>query len=134
MLRRAARAVPVAEVVASDPYGQATGQPLLLHRYVEGTLLGEALAWVADGAEAAALGRTVGAALARSQFLAAHRSGSCATTPAITAVTTLRTAPASGGAPFRSAKSMCPVPITVGARVSTSVSAVMRPSSRSAVR
>ena len=54
--------------------------------------------------------------------------------PAMTVVTTLWTAPASGGVPFRSANSMCTAPISVGASVSTSASAAMRPSSRSAVR
>lgn len=46
-----------------------------------------------------------------------HRGGPCAT-PAITGVTTLRTAPSSGGVPSRPAKSRCPVPISVSASVS----------------
>src|SRR5450432_3078004 len=58
-----------------------------------------------------------------------HSSGSCPTL-AMTVVTTLRTAPASGGVPSRPANSRCPAPISVGASVSTPASAGMRPSSR----
>jgi len=54
--------------------------------------------------------------------------------PARTVVTILRTAPASGGEAARSANSRCAAPISVGASVSMSASAAMRPCSRSAVR
>ena len=62
-----------------------------------------------------------------------HRDGP-GTAPAMTAVTTLWTAPASGGVAVRSANSRWPAPIRVGASVSTSASAARRPSSRSLVR
>ena len=48
----------------------------------------------------------------------------------MTVVTTLRTAPVSGGVPSRPANSRCAAPISVAASVSMSASAVMRPSSR----
>jgi aminoglycoside phosphotransferase (APT) family kinase protein len=55
--------VPVAEVVAADPDGTATGEPALLSVFVPGRLLGEVLAG-APAAEAAALGRSAGRTLA----------------------------------------------------------------------
>ncbi|WP_425566867.1 helix-turn-helix transcriptional regulator [Sphaerisporangium flaviroseum] len=68
------------------------------------------------------------------QWAGGHPSSRLCTTSAMTVVTTLSTAPASGGAPPRPANSRCPAPISVSASVSTSASAAMRPISRSMVR
>ncbi|MET9296275.1 phosphotransferase [Streptomyces sp. NPDC003077] len=43
VIRRAARAVPVADVVAADPHGRATGRPALVYRYVDASPLSEIL-------------------------------------------------------------------------------------------
>jgi aminoglycoside phosphotransferase (APT) family kinase protein len=69
--------VPVAEVIAADPAGAAAGAPLLLSRYVPGTMVSELLARPAGPAAAAGadadadadadageLGRAAGTALA----------------------------------------------------------------------
>ncbi|MFE2293788.1 phosphotransferase family protein [Streptomyces sp. NPDC059452] len=63
--RAAARAVPVTAVVAADPQGRTTGRPALLYRYVDGSPLSEVLADRPPRGEARALGRAVGAVLAR---------------------------------------------------------------------
>ncbi|MEV6732991.1 phosphotransferase family protein [Streptomyces sp. NPDC051364] len=63
--RAAARTVPVTAVVAADPHGRATGRPTLLYRFVDGTPLSEVLADGPVSGEARALGRAVGAVLAR---------------------------------------------------------------------
>ncbi|MET9553705.1 phosphotransferase [Streptomyces sp. NPDC006645] len=65
LLRRVAATVPVADLVAADPYGQATGAPLLLYRYVEGVPLDTLLARRPGAVEAAELGAAVGETLAR---------------------------------------------------------------------
>ncbi|HET8659646.1 MAG TPA: phosphotransferase [Micromonosporaceae bacterium] len=65
---RLAGSVPVAEVVAADPTGEAAGQPLLLSRFVAGTLASVALPGLVAGevgGEAGALGRAIGRTLAR---------------------------------------------------------------------
>lgn len=65
LLRRVAATVPVADLVATDPYGQATGAPLLLYRYVEGVPLDALLSRRPGASEAAELGAAVGETLAR---------------------------------------------------------------------
>src|SRR3954447_12545718 len=55
--------VPVAEVIAADPDGSATGEPLLLSAFVPGRLLGDVLAEL-PGSAAAELGRSTGRVLA----------------------------------------------------------------------
>jgi aminoglycoside phosphotransferase (APT) family kinase protein len=60
---RVAGIVPVAEVVAADPDGTASGQPLLLSRYMPGDLVSEILPGLAAH-EAEELGHVTGAALA----------------------------------------------------------------------
>ncbi|HZN17562.1 MAG TPA: phosphotransferase [Micromonosporaceae bacterium] len=61
---RLAGSVPVAEVVAADPTGEAAGQPLLLSRFVPGVLASTTLRTVTK-VEAGALGRAIGHTLAR---------------------------------------------------------------------
>ncbi|MFE2547416.1 phosphotransferase family protein [Streptomyces sp. NPDC059355] len=63
--RAAASTVPVTAVVAADPHGRATGRPTLLYRFVDGTPLSQVLADGPVSGEARALGRAVGAVLAR---------------------------------------------------------------------
>jgi aminoglycoside phosphotransferase (APT) family kinase protein len=66
-LRRAAPLAPVAPVVAADPDGTATGEPVLLSRYVPGEMVGSVLSRAPDrpGAGGAGqLGVAVGMALA----------------------------------------------------------------------
>ncbi|MGW8666331.1 phosphotransferase [Streptomyces niveus] len=65
LLRRVAATVPVADLVATDPYGHATGVPLLLYRHVEGVPLDALLARRPGAADAAELGAAVGETLAR---------------------------------------------------------------------
>ncbi|WP_405441573.1 phosphotransferase family protein [Streptomyces niveus] len=65
LLRRVAATVPVADLVATDPYGHATGVPLLLYRHVEGVPLDALLARRPGAADAAELGAAVGQTLAR---------------------------------------------------------------------
>jgi aminoglycoside phosphotransferase (APT) family kinase protein len=60
---RLAGIVPVAEVVAADPDGTASGQPLLLSRYLPGELVSEILPRLAAH-DAEGLGRETGATLA----------------------------------------------------------------------
>jgi aminoglycoside phosphotransferase (APT) family kinase protein len=60
--RLAAAAVPVAEVIAADPAGAVTGEPLLLARHVPGILVSQAIA--ADPGSAGELGAAAGRALA----------------------------------------------------------------------
>jgi aminoglycoside phosphotransferase (APT) family kinase protein len=60
--RLAAAAVPAAEVIAADPAGAATGEPVLLARYVPGVMVSAALD--ADPGSASQLGAAAGAALA----------------------------------------------------------------------
>lgn len=55
--------VPIAEVVAADPSGEAAGQPVLLSRFVPGVLASVALPELAAG-DAGALGRAIGGTLA----------------------------------------------------------------------
>ncbi|MGW1101858.1 phosphotransferase family protein [Streptomyces sp. NPDC002540] len=64
VLERAAPTVPVVDVVASDPHGDATGRPTLVYRFVHGVPLGQVLAGNPAAAEAAGLGVAVGAVLA----------------------------------------------------------------------
>ncbi|MEC4019440.1 phosphotransferase family protein [Streptomyces sp. H27-D2] len=64
VLRRLTGTVPVPDVVAADETGDATGGPLLVYRFVDGTLLGDLLPGL-DHREAAPLGRAVGGVLAR---------------------------------------------------------------------
>lgn len=62
VLRLAARAVPVAEVLLADPAGELTGQPALVQRHVEGRLASDVLAGSGAGTAAdvgGALGRTL---------------------------------------------------------------------------
>ncbi|MFF1690972.1 MULTISPECIES: phosphotransferase family protein [unclassified Streptomyces] len=73
--RAAARAVPVTSVVAADPHGRATGRPTLLYRFVDGTPLSQVLANGPASGEARALGRAVGAVLARIGRVRLHRPG-----------------------------------------------------------
>ncbi|MEW1724498.1 phosphotransferase [Streptomyces sp. NPDC093109] len=63
---RAARTAPVVRVRAADPDGRDTGRPTLLYEYVEGEPLSAVLAspHLHESAEAASLGRAVGAVLA----------------------------------------------------------------------
>ncbi|MFF4389799.1 phosphotransferase [Streptomyces sp. NPDC001552] len=63
--RAAASTVPVTTVVAADPHGRATGRPTLLYRFVDGIPLSHVLADGPVSGEARALGRAVGAVLAR---------------------------------------------------------------------
>ncbi|MFE5518461.1 phosphotransferase [Streptomyces virginiae] len=63
--RAAASTVPVTTVVAADPHGRATGRPTLLYRFVDGTPLSQVLTDGPVRGEARALGRAVGAVLAR---------------------------------------------------------------------
>ncbi|MFG2393459.1 phosphotransferase family protein [Streptomyces lavendulae] len=63
--RAAAGTVPVTAVVAADPHGRVTGRPTLLYRFVDGTPLSQVLADGPASGEARALGRAVGAVLAR---------------------------------------------------------------------
>ncbi|MER6778160.1 MULTISPECIES: phosphotransferase family protein [unclassified Streptomyces] len=63
--RAADSTVPVTAVVAADPHGRATGRPTLLYRFVDGTPLSQVLADGPVSGEARALGRAVGAVLAR---------------------------------------------------------------------
>jgi aminoglycoside phosphotransferase (APT) family kinase protein len=63
LVARLAGVVPVAEVLAADPEGKLAGEPVLLSRFVPGTLIGDVLPTLSV-AEAAALGRSTGAALA----------------------------------------------------------------------
>jgi len=60
--RLSAEAVPVAEVIAADPEGDAAGVPVLLARYVPGVMVSEAVA--RSPAAAAGLGAAAGRALA----------------------------------------------------------------------
>ncbi|TCO60944.1 phosphotransferase family protein [Actinocrispum wychmicini] len=60
---RLAGVVPVAEVVAADPAGVVTGQPVLVSRFVPGVLLSEVLPSL-DCGELLRLGHAVGATLA----------------------------------------------------------------------
>jgi aminoglycoside phosphotransferase (APT) family kinase protein len=60
---RVAGIVPTAEVIAADPDGTASGQPLLLSRYMPGDLVSEILPGSAAH-EAEGLGREIGATLA----------------------------------------------------------------------
>jgi aminoglycoside phosphotransferase (APT) family kinase protein len=60
--RLAAAAVPAAEVIAADPAGAATGEPLLLARHMPGIMVSQAVA--ADPGSASQLGAAAGRALA----------------------------------------------------------------------
>jgi aminoglycoside phosphotransferase (APT) family kinase protein len=60
--RLAAAAVPAAEVIAADPSGAVTGEPLLLARHVPGIMVSQAIA--ADPGSAGELGAAAGRALA----------------------------------------------------------------------
>jgi aminoglycoside phosphotransferase (APT) family kinase protein len=60
--RLAAAGVPVAEVIAADPGGAATGAPLLLAAYVPGTMVSVAMA--RDPAAGPAIGAAAGRTLA----------------------------------------------------------------------
>lgn len=55
--------VPVADVIAADPDGSATGQPVLLSRFMTGTLLSDLLSTV-DEHQAGQLGHATGTTLA----------------------------------------------------------------------
>jgi aminoglycoside phosphotransferase (APT) family kinase protein len=59
---RLAGVVPVAEVIAADPSGDAAGEPAMLSAFMPGRLLGEVLA--EKGAAAAELGEAAGRTLA----------------------------------------------------------------------
>jgi aminoglycoside phosphotransferase (APT) family kinase protein len=63
LARRLSGVVPVPEVVGADAVGGRAGEPVLLSRFVPGTLLGEALI-TGPPEEAADLGRAAGEALA----------------------------------------------------------------------
>ncbi|MFI6724264.1 phosphotransferase family protein [Streptomyces atratus] len=75
VLERAAPTVPVVDVVASDPYGNATGRPTLVYRFADGIPLGQALAEEPTAAEAAGLGCAVGGVLARIAAVRLPRPG-----------------------------------------------------------
>ena len=63
LARRLTGVVPVAEVVAADPSGERAGEPVLVCRFMPGTLVGDLLPGLAP-APASALGRAAGTALA----------------------------------------------------------------------
>jgi aminoglycoside phosphotransferase (APT) family kinase protein len=73
VLRQLVGLAPVPEVVDADPAGREAGQPVLLTRYVTGEPLSGALAGA--GADAAALGRAAGLALAEVGTLRFARDG-----------------------------------------------------------
>ncbi|MCX4632251.1 phosphotransferase family protein [Streptomyces sp. NBC_01443] len=73
--RAAAHTVPVTAVVAADPHGRATGRPTLLYRFVDGTPLSQVLEDGPVPGEAQALGRAVGAVLARIGRVSLPRPG-----------------------------------------------------------
>jgi aminoglycoside phosphotransferase (APT) family kinase protein len=73
VLRQLVGLAPVPEVVDADPAGREAGQPVLLTRYVTGEPLSQALAGA--GADAAALGRAAGLALAEVGTLRFARDG-----------------------------------------------------------
>ncbi|MFG2626785.1 phosphotransferase family protein [Streptomyces sp. NPDC048473] len=75
VLERAAPTVPVVDVVASDPYGKATGRPTLVYRFSDGIPLGQALAGEPTTAEVAELGGAVGGVLARIAAVRLPRPG-----------------------------------------------------------
>ncbi|WP_406064384.1 phosphotransferase [Streptomyces sp. NBC_01077] len=75
VLERAAPTVPVVDVVASDPYGSATGRPALVYRFAEGIPLSRALAEHPSAAGAAELGAAVGGVLARIAAVRLPRPG-----------------------------------------------------------
>lgn len=75
VLERAAPTVPVAGVVASDPYGCVTGTPTLVYRFIDGIPLSHVLAEEPTEAEAAELGGVVGGVLARIAAVRLPRPG-----------------------------------------------------------
>ncbi|MFF2959970.1 phosphotransferase family protein [Streptomyces sp. NPDC057963] len=76
VLERAAPTVPVVDVVASDPFGTATGRPTLVYRFTDGIPLGRALAERPTAADASELGAAVGGVLARIAAVRLPRPGS----------------------------------------------------------
>jgi aminoglycoside phosphotransferase (APT) family kinase protein len=66
--------VPVAEVVAADALGSEAGEPVLLSRFVPGTLVGDQLPRL-TAAEAGTLGHAAGAALAAIGTITFSRPG-----------------------------------------------------------
>jgi aminoglycoside phosphotransferase (APT) family kinase protein len=62
LAERLAGIVPVADVIAADTDGTAAGQPVMVSRFMPGTLVSTSLPDL-DPGEAAALGRSVGAVL-----------------------------------------------------------------------
>lgn len=74
LLGRLQGVAPVPEIVAADPAGAATGQPVLLSRYVSGVPVGVALAESAEE-DQACLGRGTGRTLAAIGTVTFDRGG-----------------------------------------------------------